>query len=93
MTNHKSLKEAWNIAIKQILENKSKLMQSDIDIIKELGESLGITDRETQIKNIENSIAQIDSIINELKKYKNEKCKIYKTSGIVAGAFITIILL
>lgn len=93
MTNHKSLKEAWNIAIKQILENKSKLMHSDIDIVKELGESLGITDRETQIKNIENSIAQIDSIINELKKYKNEKCKIYKTSGIVAGAFITIILL
>jgi stage III sporulation protein AB len=93
IADNQSLKDAWNISVTQILKNRSKLFDSDMIIIKEFGESLGITDRETQIKNIENTILQIDSVIQELKKYKNEKCKIFKTLGIVVGAFITILLL
>ena len=93
MNNNKSLKAAWEISIKEILKESSRLGGNDILIISELGESLGLTDKETQLKNIDNALVQLNEAVDELKKNKNEKCKIYKTSGVVVGAFITILLL
>lgn len=91
--NHKTLKEAWDASVQKNIKNHTKLTNQDIRIIGELGECLGITDRETQIHNIENTKNQIDSIIGELNKIKTEKCKIYRTLGVVAGMFIAIVLL
>lgn len=93
MRKGKSLKEAWCTSVTGVLEKNTKLKDSDMGILKELGNCLGVTDRETQINNIEKSRVQIDNIMGELNKIKIEKCKIYKTLGVVAGMFIAIILL
>ena len=57
------------------------------------GRGLGITDRQTQINNIEKYQSQIQLTIKELKAEKNEKCKLYRMLGITCGAFLGIVLI
>lgn len=52
-----------------------------------------MTDKETQIKNIDHAMECIDDNIGELKKGKTEKCRLYRTTGIAAGAFLAILFL
>ena len=61
--------------------------------LKDFGRGLGITDRQTQINNIEKYQSQIQLTIKELKEEKNEKCKLYRMLGITCGAFLGIVLI
>lgn len=88
-----SLKEAWDKGVEETLVNKTALKQEDIGVIKELGINLGITDRETQINNILNTMDVIGVKIKELNETRGEKCKLYRTLGIMAGVFMAIVLI
>lgn len=87
-----TLKEIWDKAGSEILERGAGLKKEDIFLIKELGINLGITDRETQINNILNYMEEIDMKIKELNEEKGEKCRLYRTLGVMAGAFMAIVL-
>ena len=88
-----SLWEAWEKSTKSCFEKASKLNWEEIKIIKDFGRNLGITDRETQLKNIDECVRELDGCILTLKKEKKEKCKLYKTLGVLSGLFIAIVLL
>lgn len=88
-----TLKAAWQLNAEKSLASNSKLTKEDIAIIKDLGNTIGMTDKETQIKNIDHVMECINDNVNELKKGKTEKCRLYRTTGIAAGAFLTILFL
>ena len=69
------------------------LKQTDIVAIAEFGKELGISDRETQINNILYFQNQIRIKINELKKEKKEKCRLYTSLGLTSGIFIGILFI
>ncbi len=91
--NVATLKEAWQFNIEKSFVADSKLSKEDIAIIEDLGNTIGVTDKETQIKNIDHAMECIDDNIGELKKGKTEKCRLYRTTGIPAGAFLAILFL
>ena len=76
-----------------IFDKKSSLKSEDKNSLKDFGRGLGITDRQTQINNIEKYQSQIQLTIKELKAEKNEKCKLYRMLGITCGAFLGIVLI
>lgn len=84
------VKDAWKDSIQ---EADISLKQEDKDILKDLGKTLGQTDVENQISNInltENFLnMQIEKA--ELDRQKNQK--IYKTLGVIAGLIFVIILI
>lgn len=88
-----SLWEAWEKSITDYLKKESGLNKEEITIIKDFGRNLGITDRETQLKNIDECVNEMEVSISGLKKEKKEKCKLYKTLGVLSGLFISIMLL
>ena len=85
-------KEAW---IKSINKNKenTNLNKEDVEKISNLSKSLGLTDIEGQVNNIEFFICLINEQIKkaDLEKQKNQK--LYKTLGTSVGLIISIILL
>ena len=72
---------------------RSPLRKEEIRIIKDFGIHLGTTDRETQLKNIDECVNEMEVCILNLKREKKEKCKLYKMLGVLSGVFISIILL
>ena len=97
ITNQKerkgSVQKAWDESVKKNLSETTKLSREELGCIEEFGSNLGITDRETQIRNIQECMDNIQEYINFLLEEKKEKCKIYKMLGVLLGAFISIILL
>lgn len=87
-----SLWEAWKKGVTENLE-QSPLKNEEINIIRDFGRNLGITDRETQMKNIDECMKEMDGCITGLKGEKKEKCKLYKMLGVLSGLFISIMLL
>lgn len=87
-----SLWEAWEKSVVENLE-PSQLKNEEINIIRDFGRNLGITDRETQMKNIDECMKEMDGCITDLKGEKKEKCKLYKVLGVLSGLFISIILM
>lgn len=81
------LSVAWSLGVDNIFDKKSSLKSEDKNSLKDFGRGLGITDRQTQINNIEKYQSQIQLTIKELKAEKNEKCKLYRMLGITCGAF------
>ena len=48
------LSVAWSLGVDNIFDKKSSLKSEDKNSLKDFGRGLGITDRQTQINNIEN---------------------------------------
>ena len=69
------LSVAWSLGVDNIFDKKSSLKSEDKNSLKDFGRGLGITDRQTQINNIEKYQSQIQLTIKELKAEKNEKDK------------------
>ena len=88
-----SLWESWEKGITEYFEKESGLKEEEIKIIKDFGMNLGITDRETQLKNIDECTRELDECILSLKGEKKEKCKLYKMLGVLSGVFVSIMLL
>lgn len=90
--NGVSLKEAWENSV-EINLKKSVMKDTDLELIKQLGNNLGVTCRETQIDYIDNFIGKIDMLEAELQEQKEEKCKLYKSMGVMTGLFIVVLFI
>lgn len=87
-----SLKQAWIVATDSKLK-KVGLKESDLDLIRQIGTNLGVTCRATQLDYIDNFIAKIEMVEEELYGQKEEKCKLYKSMGVMTGLFIVILFI
>lgn len=69
------------------------LNKDDIEIVKELGVSLGQTDMEGQVKNIKLVYNSLKNQLENAKEEKNKNFRMYRNMGMLSGLVIIIILL
>ena len=69
------------------------LNNDDIEIIKELGISLGQTDLEGQLKNIRLVQTALKSQLDNAREEKNRNFKLYRNMGVLCGLILIIIIL
>ncbi len=81
---------------KNVIDNEKiflNLKNEDIEILKELGVSLGQTDIEGQLKNIRLVSTSIQKQLDNAIKEKEKNFKLYRNMGVMCGLIIIIILL
>lgn len=84
--------EIWKMAVEQKLKDTS-LNKNDKEHLIKLGENLGYLDKDMQINIIDLYIEQLEAEILEASKVLKEKAHLYNTLGVMAGIFVTIIML
>lgn len=86
------LTEIWERAVEEKL-SASHLTAQDKEILLRLGNELGCLDRETQLKTIALTVEQVEDVRKELHGELPKKMRLYNCLGILAGVFITILLI
>ena len=81
----------WKEAAEHQLINTALNKKDKLNLIQ-FGENLGYLDKDMQMNTIDLFISQLEDEITELSKTAKEKAYLYNTLGIMAGVFITIIM-
>lgn len=89
---NQSFEQTWSGAISKT-RGKLDLSDEDINIIEGMGKTLGTTDIEGQVKEIEIIKEFIDSQIEKAEEERKKNEKMYKMLGGIAGIGIVIILI
>lgn len=84
--------DIWKEAVEKELTNTS-LAKKDKLHLTQFGENLGYLDKEMQMNTLDLYIVQLEDEIAELSKMAKEKAYLYNSLGIMAGIFISIIML
>ncbi len=84
--------EIWKSATERELVNTSMTKKDKLHLIQ-FGESLGYLDKDMQMNTLDAFISQLEEEISDLTKTVKEKSYLYNTLGIMAGIFITIIMI
>lgn len=84
--------QVWKEAVEEELLETYLNKKDKLQLIQ-FGENLGYLDKEMQINTLELFIAQVEEEINMLSKTAKEKVYLYNSLGIMAGIFVSIILL
>ncbi len=90
--NGSSLKEVW-AAQAQELAKAAHLDGRECDSLIRVADSLGYLDLVQQINNIELYLEGVDEDIAELSGKYSDNCRMYMGLGVMAGLFLTIILI
>ena len=75
--------EKWNVPIKN----------NERDVYLNLGKSLGTTDKEGQISSLLLFDIEFEKLLSCAEKEYSEKSRLFRTLGILSGAFVSIILI
>lgn len=89
--NIKTTKEAWNDALEEE-RYYLNLKNEDINLIKSLGNTIGKTDIEGQMSEINQFTIMLQEKIKEAEQEKNKNEKMYKSLGTIVGLAIVILL-
>ena len=84
--------DLWKEAVDKELIHTSLKYKDKLGLIQ-FGENMGYLDKEMQMNTLELFLTQIEDEIQELSKTVKEKSYVYNTLGIMAGIFISIILI
>lgn len=87
-----TFQEIWKDAVEKELVNTS-LSKRDKQQLMQFGENLGYLDKEMQMNTLDLFLSQLEEETNELSKTVKEKSYLYNSLGIMAGIFISIIML
>ena len=83
------VEKAFTVAIK---EAKTNLLEEDFEVIKNLSKTLGKTEKDGQVSQIELTKTFIESQIKKAEKEEEKNSKLYKTLGATIGLALIIIL-
>jgi stage III sporulation protein AB len=84
--------DIWKTATERELANTSLSKKDKLHLIG-FGENLGYLDKEMQMNTFDLYISQLEEEITDLSKSVKEKAYLYNSLGIMAGIFITIIMI
>ncbi len=75
------------------LDESSSFSLADRQSLAALGEHLGFMDKNMQEKNLLLYLEELDLVIEDLRKHKQERCRLYISLGIMGGLFLAVLLL
>lgn len=84
--------QVWKEAVEKKLINTS-LTKKDKNQLISFGENLGYLDKDMQMNTFELYLSQLEEEIAELTKTVKERSYLYNSLGIIAGVFISIIMI
>lgn len=87
-----TLASVWKAAAEKSLLNTSLNKKDKMQLIR-FGENLGYLDKDMQMNTFELYLSQLDEEITELSRTVKGKAYLYNSLGIMAGIFITIIMI
>lgn len=87
----KSVKEVWQEAVEEDWKLTS-MKQNEKEILIQLGFTLGITDRDDQVKHLRLGIVQLQTEEEMARDEQQRYEKMWKSLGVLAGAFIVILI-
>ncbi len=86
------IQNAWKRAVKKCAPRMG-LTDGDKDTLHMLGQRLGMTDTENQIKNIDGVKNMLDIHIQAARYDVNHFCRLYTGGGVLTGIFLILMLL
>lgn len=86
------IKKAWRGAVEE-KRDELRLTDADAEAVMSLGERLGMTDTENQIKNIRYVKGRLEPLLKEAEGEYGQAGRLYRGGGILAGLFLILILL
>lgn len=87
----KGIKRAWREAAKE-KSGELRFNETDTEALALLGERLGMTDTEDQIKNIIYARKRLEDNLKGAKEEYAKLGRLYRSGGILAGLFLILIL-
>ncbi|MGF7143444.1 stage III sporulation protein AB [Anaerotaenia torta] len=84
--------EIWKNAVEQELV-KTSLSKKDRLALISFGENLGYLDKDMQMNTFELYLSQLEEEIGELTRTVKERSYLYNSLGIMAGVFISIVMI
>ena len=83
--------EAWELGLGR-LQEVACLTQGDAEILRQFGYSLGVSDRENQIKNLKLIQEQLRNQELQAEKLRDGNQRMWRTMGFLAGLAVVFIL-
>ena len=87
-----SFSDIWEEMTEQLV-TRGKFFKNDQYLLEQLGRGLGYLDLTMQMENINLAICQTEEAIKSAKEEKNSKGKLYRTMGVTAGAFLSLLII
>ena len=84
--------DIWSTAVEKGL-TQSALQQTDKQMLKRFGESVSLADRENTMLCFEQYISELKDEIEEISRVAGTKMKLYRSLGILTGAFIVVLFI
>lgn len=69
------------------------MKKSDLELLSDIGRKLGTSDTESQINTLGLQQAELAKLISDAESDCNKKSRLYRSMGVLAGAFISIMLI
>lgn len=88
----KTIAVIWREGVETKLEEVS-LVKKDKDALLAFGNNLGYLDKEMQLSTIDLYVATLETEIDEMTRTVKEKTYLYNSLGVMAGIFLTIVLI
>jgi stage III sporulation protein AB len=86
-----SVREAWNEAVHNLWDRLA-LAPSDREILVNFGSTLGVSDRNDQVKHLKLAMAQLANAEAQAWDAKEKNERMYKSLGVLGGLAIVILL-
>ena len=86
-----SFQHNWSNAVKA--QPPLCLRANDLEILSDIGKNLGTSDIEGQLSMLSLQRAELENHISAAEKDYEKKSKLYRSLGVLAGAFISVMLI
>ena len=86
-----SFQQNWCTALKA--NPPCSLKASDIEILENIGRKLGTSDTEGQISMLNLQRIELETLISAVETDCEQKSKLYRSLGVLSGAFISVMLI
>jgi stage III sporulation protein AB len=87
-----TLKEAWDETLQQFWP-QTAMKKNELEIMKQFGATLGLSDRENQQKQIRLALSHLEREEAEARAAQSQYEKTLKSLGILAGLLLVILLI
>lgn len=89
--NSISFQQNWSSTVHTM--PPSGLKDSDLEILADIGKNLGTSDMEGQLSMLNLQRAELESLIASAETECEKKSRLYRSLGVLAGAFISVMLI